>query len=85
MEDAREMKSMLVAYTESTANLLSEPRPLFLSLATDKSTVKTFSLQNTAAVLPSNKACWLVPQVSPQKHPLIQPLDCKKRKAWILY
>ena len=65
MEDANEMKSMLVAYTACTAALLSNPRPLFLSLATDKSSVKTFSIQNTAAVLPSNHACWLVPQASP--------------------
>ena len=65
MEDANEMKSMLVAYTACTAALLSNPRPLFLSLATDKSSVKTFSVQNTAAVLPSNQACWLVPQASP--------------------
>ena len=63
--DANEMKSMLVAYTACTAALLSNPRPLFLSLATDKPSVKTFSIQNTATVLPSNHACWLVPQASP--------------------
>jgi hypothetical protein len=64
LEDAREMHCMLVAYTARTAEMFGNPRPRFLSLATDKSCMKTFAIQNTAAVLPSNSACWLVPQVS---------------------
>lgn len=57
-----DMHAALVLYVERTRQLLS-PAPLHLSLATDKSCVRSFQLQNTASALPSNKAVWLCPQV----------------------
>lgn len=42
---------------------MMKPPPVFVSLATDKSSVKSFQLMNTMVALPTNRSCWLCPQV----------------------
>lgn len=56
------MHALLVSYTETSKQALRSC-PLLLSLGTDKSVVKSYSLQSTVAVLPTNEAFWLIPQV----------------------
>lgn len=62
MERDEELHALLVSYTETSRHTLRSC-PLFLSLGTDKSVVKSYSLQSTVAVLPTNQAFWLTPQV----------------------
>lgn len=62
LESRAEIGAMLAAYHTQSRELMT-PAPMMLSLATDKSTVRSFQLMNTAAVLPDNRACWLCPQV----------------------
>jgi hypothetical protein len=55
---------LLTQYVDAHRTVMAVPgADLFVSLTTDKSRVKGMGVQNTAIVLPDNKAWWTPPQV----------------------
>lgn len=60
--DSQETIKRLATY-HLQARAMMQPPPLFVSLATDKSSVKSFQLMNTMVALPTSRSCWLCPQV----------------------
>ena len=55
---------LLTQYVDAHRTVMAVPEAdLFVSLTTDKSRVKGMGVQNTAIVLPDNKAWWTPPQV----------------------